>query len=603
MGFAEYRPIHTGGVHAPPMEGDESSRKASVAQGKLQAGGTPQGAPWLADCRMAACHEPAAIAVVPEEWREGQVKETVTVNDVSFHRPLAVGAVIALVAGISLGTSGAAVRADESPLPGVGLSATATDVTSTDTSLASAAHEVVVLVDGDQGPEITKLRTRTVMEAVDLAVELDSQPGVTAEVNQVFSVPTVDADGAGPAKRAGSFDLRSTGSFRSSSVFTLGAEQFGANQWGLAAVNADAAWSVTRGGGTTVAVVDSGVDDTHPDLAGRVLPQVDFVDDPWTGDPTGHGTHVAGIIAASLDGAGVAGLANEVTILPVRVLDADGTGDARTLAAGILEAVDRGATVINVSIGGSRYSELIAEVVEYAVDSGVTVVAAGGNSYMEGDPVEYPAALPGVIAVSSVDRAGQSSWFANSGPHIDIAAPGEEILSTVPGGGWEYFDGTSMAAPFVSASAALVRVANPSLNRSQVEAALLTTARDDADGDGRDYWFGEGILQADRATLAAATAPGGVRAPAARTATVKVKAVSKKSKLRVDVNPNKGRGYWKFQVQKQRADGSWKALKTYKTKGKKETRTVNLKRGTYRVVVEPKYGYGATTSGQVSLRR
>ena len=265
----------------------------------------------------------------------------------------------------------------------------------------------------------------------------------------------------------------------------------------------------------TVAVVDSGVDATHPDLAGRVLPQIDLVDDPWTGDPTGHGTHVAGIIAASLDGAGVAGLANEVNILPIRVMDATGSGDFLTIASGIVEAVDQGAKVINLSLGSEYSSDIITVAVGYAVDSGVTVIAAGGNSYAEGNPVEYPAALPGVIGVSSVDRDGLSSVFANSGSYIDIAAPGEAILSTVPGGGWDYLDGTSMAAPFVSATAALVRVANPSLTKAQVDTTLLATARDDADGDGRDNWFGHGILQADQAALTAAHAPGGLQAQAA----------------------------------------------------------------------------------------
>ena len=527
---------------------------------------------------------------------------------VTVRRPLALGAAATLVATMTVAQAGAPAHAEESPLPGIQLPTPATDVTDTDSSLASTIREVVVVVEGADGLEVHKLRTRTHAEAADLAQELDSEPGVTAEANQTFTTPTVESNATGRTKSAGSFDLSGTGSFRSSSVSALATEQFGANQWGLAAVNADGAWSVTRGGGVTVAVIDSGVDATHPDLVGRVLPQIDFVDDPWTGDPEGHGTHVAGIIAASLDGAGVAGLANEVTILPVRVMDASGAGDTLTIAAGILEAVDQGAKVINLSLGG-QYSEIIDDVVAYAVDNGVTVVSAGGNEYMQGNPVEYPAALPGVIAVSSVNQAGQSSIFANSGPYIDIAAPGEDILSTVPGGGWEYADGTSMAAPFVSATAALVRVANPGLSKAQVDATLLATAKDDADGDGRDNWFGEGILQADRAALTAATAPGGVRAaavptaPAAPAASVKVKAVSNKSKLKVDVNPNKGKGYWKFQVQKQRSDGSWKALKTYKTKGNKETRTINLKKGTYRVYVKPKYGYSGVTSTPVYLRR
>ena len=356
----------------------------------------------------------------------------------TLHRPVALGTVATLLAAVALvGISGTA-HADESSLPGIDLTVPAADVTDTDSNLASAAREVVAIVDGPDGPEVLKLRAQTQAEAAVLAAELDSRPEVTAETNRVFTTPTVDTSSTGPAKPAGSFNLTDTGGYRTSSVYALGAEPFGVDQWGLSAVHADGAWTVTRGGGVTVAVVDSGVDATHPDLAGRVLPQIDFVDDPWTGDPTGHGTHVAGIIAASLDGAGVAGLANEVNILPIRVMDATGSGDFLTIASGIVEAVDQGAKVINLSLGSAYSSDIIAAAVGYAVDSGVTVIAAGGNSYAEGNPVEYPAALPGVIAVSSVNRDGQSSVFANSGSYIDIAAPGEDILSTVPGGGWDY---------------------------------------------------------------------------------------------------------------------------------------------------------------------
>ena len=221
-----------------------------------------------------------------------------------------------------------------------------------------------------------------------------------------------------------------------------------------------------------------------------------------------------------------------------------GAGDSLTIASGIVEAVDQGAKVINLSLGSEYSSDIIAAAVGYAIDSGVTVIAAGGNEYAEGNPVDYPAALPGVIGVSSVNRDGQSSVFANSGSYIDIAAPGEDILSTVPGGGWDYMDGTSMAAPFVSATAALVRVANPTLTKAQVDTTLLSTARDDADGDGRDNWFGYGILQADQAALTAAQAPGGIRMPLtpASAAPVKVKASQRQVRAARGREPEQGQG-------------------------------------------------------------
>jgi subtilisin family serine protease len=308
---------------------------------------------------------------------------------------------------------------------------------------------------------------------------------------------------------------------------------------------------------------------------------------------------VAGIVAASLDGAGVAGLANEVSIVSVRVLDASGSGDTATIARGILQAVDTGARVVNLSLGGG-YSQVVHSAVQYALDRGVTVVAAGGNQYQEGNPTTYPAAHAGVIGVSAMGPEGHSSWFANTGSYIDIAAPGEDVLSTVPGGRWGYADGTSMAAPFVSAAAALVRAANPTLSRAGVDSVLLATARDDSSGNGRDHLFGEGLLQADRAAAEAAGAAGGLHGPAAR---VSVWPVSGASKLRVDVDPDRGRGYWSFRVQRKAADGSWRDLRAYRTAGARERRTLNLRGGSYRVVVKAQHGHRGVTSAEVYLRR
>ena len=523
----------------------------------------------------------------------------------TLHRPVAMGTVATLLAAVALVGISTTAHAEESALPGIDLPVPATDVTDTDSNLASAAREVVAIVDGPDGPEVLKLRAPTQSEAAALAAELDSRPEVTAEANQVFSTPTVDTTSTGPAKPAGSFDLTGADGYRTSSVPALGAEPFGVDQWGLSAVHADGAWTVTRGGGVTVAVVDSGVDATHPDLAGRVLPQIDFVDDPWTGDPDGHGTHVAGIIAASLDGAGVAGLANEVNILPIRVLDATGTGDSLTIASGIVEATDQGAKVINMSLGG-RYSDIIDVAVGYAVDSGVTVIAAGGNSYAEGNPVSYPAALPGVIGVSSVNRDGQSSVFANSGSYIDIAAPGEDILSTVPGGGWEYEDGTSMAAPFVSATAALVRVANPTLTKAQIDTTLLSTARDDADGDGRDTWFGARHPSGRPGRAVRRTSP---RRDSCHHSLSRPRCEREGQGHQRQVQaarrrePEQGQGYWTFQVHKQRTDGTWKPLKTYKTRAPRRPAPSTCRKGTYQVVVNAKYGYQGTTSATVYLKK
>ncbi len=157
-----------------------------------------------------------------------------------------------------------------------------------------------------------------------------------------------------------------------------------------------------------------------------------------------------------------------------------------------------------------------------------------------------------------------------------------------------------MATPFVAAGAALVRAANPSFTKAQVDAALQGTALDDNSRNGRDDEYGWGLLQVDDAVFRAAAAPGGLRA----FTTVKVKAIKSRGVIHVDVNPNKGRGYWRLQVEKRRADGSWARLsRTYKTSGSKETRSINMSKGTYRIVVRAKYGYLETTSRPVSLRK
>jgi subtilisin family serine protease len=516
-------------------------------------------------------------------------------------KPLAIATLATLLAGIGTWSGGAAAHGAESPLPGISLPVPATDVSASDTDLDGTAREVVVITEGADGPRVTKLRARTDVEASTLAAELNQKPGVTAALNRSYELPTDPARAGNtsdrPAKRIPLAQSAQGGS--RTLAASLAAEEFGLDQWGMRAVNAEAAWTVTHGARVTVAVIDTGVDATHSDLAGHVAPQIDEVPDGLTGDVGEHGTHVAGIIAASLNGTGVAGLADKATILPIRVMDINGTCDDFTLAAGILEAVDRGAQVINMSLGGPGSSTVKQAAVKAAVDAGVTVVAAGGNSYEEGNPTMYPAAYAGVIGVSSLDPDGNSSWFANTGTYIDITAPGEEILSTVPGG-WEFMDGTSMAAPFVSAAAALVRAANPTLTGAQVSSVLTSTALDDADGDGKDTVFGYGLLQADMAATKAAKATGGILAP--RPVSVSVAKAGYGNVLAVNVNPNRGAGSYSFRVQKRASNGTWSTLSTvYKTEGSAETKSITLGAGTFRVVVPASTGYGSKTSAAVTL--
>ncbi len=231
--------------------------------------------------------------------------------------------------------------------------------------------------------------------------------------------------------------------------------------WALDTLEAEAAWEHSTGEGVVVAVVDTGVDASHEDLNGRVIPGASFVDPTTDGtvDGGGHGTHVAGTIVANANnGIGIAGVAPGAKVLPVQVLNHEGWGYTSDVAAGLAWAADNGAHIINMSLGSSKPSELMEAVVDYASGRGALLIASAGNAGTWGPA--YPAMYPGVVAVSAVDWWGWKTMFSNFGDHIGFAAPGENILSTVPGtDGYRWADGTSMASPHVAGVAALVMAA------------------------------------------------------------------------------------------------------------------------------------------------
>ncbi len=278
-------------------------------------------------------------------------------------------------------------------------------------------------------------------------------------------------------------------------------------QWGIGAAGFPAAWAVAtgKGSGVRVGIIDTGVQASHPDLAGAVVAGADFV---GTGDGRtdghGHGTHVAGIVAARIDGGGGVGGAPAVTIVPVRVLDCRGSGSMSDVVSGIYWAVDTGAvSVINLSLGGGS-STALRDAVQYAVDHGVVVAAAAGNCGCSNQSL-YPggyAAIAGELAVAATDAADARSSFSTVAGYVSIAAPGTGIWSTVPTSTWGLKSGTSMATPFVSAAAALVRSVCPGLTPAQVEARLTSTALD-LGTPGVDSSFGAGRLRADAAVTGA----------------------------------------------------------------------------------------------------
>jgi type VII secretion-associated serine protease mycosin len=263
----------------------------------------------------------------------------------------------------------------------------------------------------------------------------------------------------------------------------------------LRTIRAPAAWDATTGSANViVAVLDTGIAAGHPDLQGKVVKGRSFVPGVTsTNDPEGHGTAVAGLIAAGTDNdEGIAGLGWQTKVMPVKVLDARGVGTDGGVAQGIRWAADQGVQVINLSLGGPGQSPVLDEAVTYARSKGAVVVAAAGNESW--DVATYPAASPGALAVSATDQSGTFAFLSNHGDWIDLAAPGFDILTTsLSYRYYEVVDGTSFAAPLVSAAAALVRARQPALTPAQVESRLRTTARD-AGPRGVDPYYGHGVL-------------------------------------------------------------------------------------------------------------
>ena len=270
-------------------------------------------------------------------------------------------------------------------------------------------------------------------------------------------------------------------------------------QWGPARIEADYAWNVTLGDPSVlVAVVDTGIYWYHPDLAAHYVPLgYDWVNnDPDPMDDNGHGTHVAGIIGAVINNSlGIAGLA-QVTIMAEKVLDANGEGSMSNVALGIIHAVDRGAKIINLSLGSTETSELLHEAVKYAYDYGVLVVAAAGNDATNAK--SYPAGYDEAVAVSATDNLDNPAEFTNYGDWVTVAAPGVNIYSTFADDSYAYLSGTSMASPHVAGIAALIWSRFPNMTRDQVWAQLQYSA-DDLGEPGFDVHYGFGRVNARKA--------------------------------------------------------------------------------------------------------
>ncbi|MFE1861784.1 type VII secretion-associated serine protease mycosin [Streptomyces anandii] len=323
-------------------------------------------------------------------------------------------------------------------------------------------------------------------------------------------------------RRTGALSLLLAASLALVPATTAHADGIRAQQWALDALHTQEAWRTTKGKGVTVAVLDTGVEADHPDLSGNVLPAKDMIGfgaQPGDRNWARHGTAMAGIIAGHGHGAGdsdgVMGIAPEARILPVRVILEDGdparararTTRGNALADGIRWAADHGADVINLSLGDDSVSAhpepTEDEAVQYALRKGVVVVASAGNGGEKGDHISYPAAYPGVIAATAVDRYGTRAAFSTRRWYATISAPGVDVVIADPD--HKYYEGwgTSAASAFVSGVVALVKSAHPGLTPAQIKKLLEDTARN-APVDGHDDSRGFGFVDPVAAIRAAA---------------------------------------------------------------------------------------------------
>jgi len=282
-------------------------------------------------------------------------------------------------------------------------------------------------------------------------------------------------------------------------------------QWHLKTLNVPGAWVYADGAGVTVAVIDSGVDADHPDLKGQVLPGLDLVDPKGNGDTdlVGHGTTVSAIIAGRGDDTtGIIGIAPKAKILPVRVLDEENRyDDAIIVAKGVRWAVDHGARVINLSLGGNGSSATLAAALDYAFAKDVVVVACTGNTSASSDSeVWYPAREPGVIAVAGMDKDTAQLWSGSiTGKETVVTAPATQLVGAQSGGGYWKVQGTSFAAPMVSGTAALIRSRWPTMPAGEVINRIIRTSVDRGP-TGRDATFGFGEIDPTGALTASVPA-------------------------------------------------------------------------------------------------
>jgi thermitase len=350
--------------------------------------------------------------------------------------------------------------------------------------------------------------TETPAQIAKLLAPLDAQIETSyPDGPSVVALPPWESGAAASAAltgKSGVMYAEADASFHASGVQAATAQVIPNNpdwgqEWGMAAIDAPAAWGITTGTSSTlVAVLDTGIDLNNAAFAGRIWTNPSPGTDGYAGDVNGwnfidgnanvqdqdgHGTHVSGIIAAAgNNGVGVAGIDWGATIMPVKVLDSQGNGTTDSAVSGIYYAVAHGAKVINASWGGDIFSQAELDALNYADSKGVVFVTAAGNDSTNNDKATtYPASYrtPNELVVAAVDETGALASYSNYGAKtVDIAAPGSDILSTIPGG-FASYSGTSMATAFVTGTVALVSGVDPNLNAEQMVGLIKATVKPD----------------------------------------------------------------------------------------------------------------------------
>jgi len=268
---------------------------------------------------------------------------------------------------------------------------------------------------------------------------------------------------------------------------------------GVAQIKAPAAWDATRGRGIKVAVLDTGIDNTHPDLAANYKGGVSFVPGESPMDGNSHGTHCAGTIAAAINGDGVVGVAPAAFLYAVKVLSNSGSGNWSWLIAGIDWCINNKMHILSMSLGGESAPTALETMCDTAFNQGLLLVAAAGNDGIT-KPVGHPGKYKNVIAVSAIDSSNLIAGFSSRGPEVELCAPGVNVLSTIPGGGYGTKSGTSMACPHVSGAAALAWSTHRFNNNVTIWDLLASTV----DNLGVPEWdplYGYGRVDAERAAF------------------------------------------------------------------------------------------------------